>query len=115
MFRNAGLVEAPFFNTLYQSMKGYMYILRCSNGSLYTGSTKYLEIRIRQHQAGFGANHTKKHLPVKLVYYEEFQRIDVAFYREKQIQKWTHKKKLALIEGDFDALKALSICRSKKQ
>ena len=66
--------------------KGYMYILECADGSYYTGSTKYLEKRLAQHQAGEGANHTKRHLPVKLVYYEEFQRIDHAFYREKQIE-----------------------------
>ena len=63
-----------------------MYILECSNGQYYTGSTKNLEMRLAQHQAGEGANFTKKHLPVKLVYYEEFQRIDEAFYREKQVQ-----------------------------
>ena len=63
-------------------MKGYMYILLCSDGSYYTGSTKYLELRLAQHQSGEGANHTKKHLPVELVYYEEYQRIDEAFYRE---------------------------------
>ena len=74
-------------------MKGYLYILECSNGLYYTGSTKYLERRIKQHQSGNGANFTRKHLPVKLVYFEEFQRIDEAFYREKQIQGWSHKKK----------------------
>ncbi|MDT0538873.1 GIY-YIG nuclease family protein [Croceitalea sp. P059] len=66
-------------------MKGYTYILECSDGTYYTGSTKYLELRIRQHQEGKGANHTKKRLPVHLVYVEIFQRIDEAFYREKQI------------------------------
>ncbi|MBK0370725.1 GIY-YIG nuclease family protein [Flavobacterium agrisoli] len=80
-------------------MKGYLYILECSNGTYYTGSTNDLEIRIQQHQAGEGANHTKKYLPVKLVYYEEYQRIDEAFYREKQVQGWSRKKKEALIEN----------------
>ncbi len=73
--------------------KGYMYILECSDGSYYTGSTKCLELRIQQHQNGEGANYTKRRLPVNLVYYEEFQRIDKAFYREKQIQGWNRKKK----------------------
>ena len=67
-------------------MKGYMYILECANGQYYTGSTKDLEVRLYQHQNGEGANFTKKHLPVKLVYFEEYERIDEAFYREKQIQ-----------------------------
>ena len=79
--------------------KGYMYILECADGSYYTGSTKSLEIRIAQHQAGEGANHTKKRLPVKLVYFEEYQRIDEAFYREKQVQGWSRKKKETLING----------------
>ncbi|WP_312902970.1 GIY-YIG nuclease family protein, partial [Chryseobacterium taichungense] len=51
-------------------MKGWMYILLCADGSYYTGSTNDLERRITQHQMGEGANHTKKRLPVKLIYYE---------------------------------------------
>jgi putative endonuclease len=53
-------------------MKGYMYILLCSDGSYYTGSTIDLERRLEQHQNGEGANHTKRRLPVTLVYYEEY-------------------------------------------
>jgi putative endonuclease len=49
-------------------MKGYMYILECSDGSYYTGSNKNLELRILEHQNGEGANHTKKRLPVKLIF-----------------------------------------------
>tara|TARA_B100000508_G_scaffold91658_2_gene71445 strand:+ start:9202 stop:9483 length:282 start_codon:yes stop_codon:yes gene_type:complete len=89
-------------------MKGYMYILECSDGSLYTGSTKHLEKRIVDHNSGNGANHTRKNGPSKLVYYEEYSRIDQAFYREKQIQKWSRRKKRALIEGDQDLIKAFS-------
>ena len=89
-------------------MKGYMYILECADGSYYTGSTTRLELRLQQHQNGTGANHTKKHLPVKLLYYEEFQRIDEAFYREKQVQGWSRKKKEALINKMAEA------ARSKK-
>ena len=90
-------------------MKGYVYILECSNGSYYTGSTKDIVKRIDQHQNGHGSNHTKKHLPVSLVYLEEFLRIDDAFYREKQIQGWSRKKKEALILGNFNQLPELSI------
>ncbi|GGE21608.1 GIY-YIG nuclease family protein [Psychroflexus salis] len=89
---------------------GYMYILECSNGSYYTGSTKNLERRLQQHQNGDGANHTKKHLPVKLVYFETFSRIDEAFYREKQIQGWSRKKKEALINGFPEKLHDLAKC-----
>ncbi|MBK7763545.1 MAG: GIY-YIG nuclease family protein [Bacteroidetes bacterium] len=89
-------------------MKGWMYILLCSDGSYYTGSTIDLERRIEEHQRGEGANHTKKHLPVQLVYSEQFSRIDEAFAREKQIQGWNRKKKEALIFGNPNLLPALA-------
>ncbi|MDO6440013.1 GIY-YIG nuclease family protein [Cyclobacterium sp. 1_MG-2023] len=91
-------------------MKGYMYILECSDGSYYTGSTIDLELRLKQHQGGEGAKYTKKKLPVKLVYYEEFQRIDEAFYREKQVQGWSRKKEEALIKSLTDNLHELARC-----
>lgn len=72
-------------------VKGYLYILECCDGTYYTGITKDLKIRLEQHQEGIGANHTAKRLPVTLLYYEEFTRIDEAFYREKQIQGWSRK------------------------
>ena len=89
-------------------MKGYMYILLCSNGQYYTGSTNDMDRRLAEHQNGEGANFTKKHLPVELLYFEEFQRIDKAFYREKQIQGWSRKKKEALINGQTDELPKLA-------
>ena len=89
-------------------MKGYMYILLCNDGSYYTGSTNNLELRLQQHFAGEGANHTKKHPPVKLLYYEEFDRIDEVFYREKQVQGWSRKKKEALIHREYEKLPELS-------
>ena len=90
-----------------------MYILLCSNGLYYTGSTKDLDRRLAQHQIGEGANFTRKHLPVELVYYEEFNRIDDAFYREKQVQGWSRKKKEALIKGEFNKLHNLSECTNQ--
>ncbi|MCH6233661.1 GIY-YIG nuclease family protein [Cognataquiflexum rubidum] len=89
-------------------MVAYMYILICGNGQYYVGSTKNLDLRIEQHQLGQGSNFTKKNLPVRLVYVEEFDRIDLAFNREKQIQKWSHDKKEAFINGDIKRLKLLS-------
>ena len=89
-------------------MKGYMYILLCNDGSYYTGSTSNLELRLQQHFAGEGANHTKKHPPVRLLYFEEFDRIDEAFYREKQVQGWSRKKKEALIHREYNKLPELS-------
>ena len=94
-------------------MKGYTYILLCSDGSYYTGSTNNLELRLMQHQNGEGANHTMKRLPVELVYYEEYDRVDTAYYREKQIQKWSRKKKEALINGWDEKLKKEAECMNE--
>ena len=88
--------------------KGYMYILKCADDSYYSGSTIDLELRLIQHQNGEGANHTQKRLPVLLVYYEEYQNIEDAFYREKQVQGWSRKKKEALIENRREDLPLLS-------
>ena len=90
-----------------------MYILQCADGSYYTGSTVDLEQRLSQHQTGQGANHTKKRLPVRLVYYEKFARIDKAFYREKQVQGWSRKKKQALIAGRTEKLKKAAECMNE--
>ena len=88
--------------------KGYMYILECSNGKYYTGSTVDLARRIEQHQNGEGANFTRKHLQVKLLYFEEYERIDLAFKREKQVQGWGRKKKEALINFEYEKLPELA-------
>lgn len=94
--------------TTFRNMKGWMYILECADGSYYTGSTNNLELRLKQHQNGEGANHTKNRLPVELVYSEEFARIDEAFYREKQVQGWSRQKKEALIRNKATTLPELS-------
>jgi superfamily II DNA or RNA helicase len=99
---------------LVKNAEGYMYILECGDGSFYTGSTIDLRLRLEQHKNGEGAEYIKNNLPVKLVYYETFSRIDLAFEREKQIQKWSRAKKLALIKGDIDALKELSKNKQKQ-
>ncbi len=90
-------------------MIGWMYILECADCTYYTGSTINLELRIAQHQSGKGANHTKSRLPVRLVYWEQYSRIDEAFYREKQVQGWSRKKKEALIHGCPELLPKLAL------
>jgi len=52
-------------------------------------------------------------LPVELLYYEEFQRIDEAFYREKQVQGWSREKKEALINGEYEKLHELAECKNE--
>ena len=64
----------------------YMYMLQCADGSFYVGSTLNLERRLAQHNEGEGAEYTKSRLPVQLLYFEEFDRVDDAYRREKQVQ-----------------------------
>jgi type I site-specific restriction endonuclease len=94
---------------------GFMYVLQCKDGSFYTGSTNDLVRRIEQHKNGEGAEYTKLHSPIKLVYYETFERVDLAFAREKQVQKWSRAKKIALIKGDIELLKKLSKNKSEQE
>lgn len=103
-------VVEPVETTLLKAnkMKGFVYILECSDGTYYTGSTVDLMSRITEHQNGNGANHTKKRLPVKLVYFEVYNRIDEAFKREEQIQGWSRKKKEALINQESEKLPEIS-------
>ena len=87
---------------------GYVYILECGDQSYYVGSTTNLPARIHQHQTGEGAAYTKRRQPVRLVWAQEFDRIDEAFAFEKQVQGWGREKRRALIEGRFDDLPGLS-------
>lgn len=100
---------------LIEKAYGYVCVLECSDGSYYTGRTKNLEKRLIEHRNGEGAKHTKNRLPVKLVYYETYDRIDVAFYREKQIQGWSRQKKEALINNDIELIKSLSKSKTIQQ
>ena len=85
-----------------------MYILECSDGSYYVGSTWDLEKRVWEHNQGVGAKYTSRRRPVKLVFAEEFESISEAYQREKQVQGWGRKKREALIEGQIDSLPNLA-------
>jgi len=86
----------------------WMYILECSDGTYYVGSTKDLEYRLSEHQEGKGAKYTSRRLPVKLVYSEEYESIVDAYSREKQIQNWSRAKREALINGEKESLPKLA-------
>ena len=75
----------------------YTYIVRCSDGSLYTGWTNDLEKRIKAHNEGKGAKYTKSRRPVELVYYEAFEKKEEAMSREWAIKQMTRQEKLRLI------------------
>ncbi len=87
----------------------YTYILLCADNSYYIGSTQNLESRLNDHNEGIlGAAYTFIRRPVTLVYSESFDTQLEAIKRERQLKGWSHAKKVALINGDFDTLKKLS-------
>jgi putative endonuclease len=86
----------------------WMYILECSDGSYYVGSTKDLEYRLYEHQEGKGAKYTSRRLPIKLVYSEEYERVSDAYVRGKQVQSWSRAKREALIKGNQEILPELA-------
>ncbi len=75
----------------------YTYILECNDKSLYTGWTTDLEQRLVAHNLGRGAKYTRAHLPVKLVYYEEFATKEEAMKREYAIKQLSREEKVELI------------------
>lgn len=86
----------------------FVYILKCSDNSYYTGVTNNFEKRVNEHQSGLIKGYTSSRLPVKLVFSETFSDINQAIRFEKQVKGWSRKKKEALINGDFDLLVKLS-------
>lgn len=81
-------------------MSHWVYLLRCGDGSLYTGATDDVARRLCAHQCGRGAKYTRSHLPVELVYSEELPNHSAALRREAAIKKLTRAQKLSLIAGD---------------
>ena len=77
----------------------FVYILRCADGTLYTGITKDLARRTQQHNDGTAARYTRSRRPVKLVYQERQRSQSLALRREAAIKKLTRPQKLAMIRG----------------
>jgi putative endonuclease len=90
----------------------FVYILKCSDESYYTGVTSNLEKRVSEHQSGIIKGYTSNRLPIKLVFSERFADINQAIRFEKQVKGWSRSKKEALVNMDFDLLVRLS---SKKK
>lgn len=89
-------------------MAFYVYILRCHDGSYYTGHTDNLEARFAAHQSGQIQGYTFARRPVQLVFSEQFTSRQEAFERERQIKGWSRAKKEALIKQDWSRLKNLA-------
>ena len=92
--------------------KAWVYILKCSDNSYYTGKTQNLELRMAQHQNGTLKGYTSKRRPVQWVFVQEFPTYIEAIQAERQIKCWSRAKKEALICGDFELLHDLSVCRN---
>lgn len=95
-------------------MAFWVYILKCSDGSYYTGHTDELERRIAEHVAGeFRGCYTYQRRPVELVFSQDFPTRDEALRAERQIKGWSRAKKLAMINGDWETVSRLARSRAK--
>ncbi|HLW72856.1 MAG TPA: GIY-YIG nuclease family protein [Candidatus Babeliales bacterium] len=86
----------------------FMYMLKCNDGSYYIGHTDDIDKRIAEHTQGKINGYTKKRLPVKIVYVQNFMTRDEAINAERQIKGWSRKKKEALLRDDWEKIKELS-------
>ena len=86
----------------------FTYILRCADDTLYVGHTENLASREQTHNDGKGAKYTAARRPVRMVYAEEHPSAESAIARERQLKRWSNKKKEALILGDRAALRSLA-------
>lgn len=84
---------------IYRSGKFYVYIVKCKDGTYYTGYTNNLEKRIKLHNKGKGAKYTRDRRPVKLVWKKEYKQFKSAFKTERVIKGLTRKQKESLVKG----------------
>lgn len=87
-------------------MSFFVYILRCADGTYYTGHTDDLDRRMAEHHSGSCEGYTSLRRPVELVWSQEFPSRDEAIQRERQVKDWSRAKKEALIQGDWDKVSA---------
>ena len=91
----------------------YVYLLQCSDDSIYRGMTNSIDRRLEEHRIGLNPDcYTFRKRPLKLIFHQEFIQFNQAEYYEKKIKKWSRSKKLALANEDFELLKDLSICKN---
>ena len=94
----------------------FVYILRCADGSFYTGLTRRpIEARLSEHNAGLVRGYTAKRRPVELIYSEAHTRYDEAVAAELRIKGWSRAKKIALIAGEYDALQDFATRHQRSQ
>ena len=93
----------------------WIYILRCSDKTLYVGMTENLELRLAQHANGTFGGYTAARRPVELVWTEQVQTTNDAFKLERQLKGWSRAKKEALIQGDFVGIHEIVAAERKRR
>ncbi len=93
-------------------MAFYVYMVKCSDGSLYVGHTDDLDARLHAHRTRHYSGYTAKRLPVELIYSETFMTRDDAFAAERQLKGWSRAKKLALADGDWAEVRRQALRRT---
>jgi predicted GIY-YIG superfamily endonuclease len=96
-------------------MSFYMYMLECSDHSIYTGHSDNLEARLSAHNDGRFRGYTYDRCPVRLLFHEPFATREEAFAAERQVKGWSREKKLALARRDWEVLKELSVRRTPRR
>ena len=96
-------------------MAFYVYMLECSDNSIYTGHSDNLEARMAAHHDGRFRGYTYKRRPLRLIFHDTFPTREEAFAVEREIKGWSREKKWALARADWDALKELSVRRTPRR
>jgi putative endonuclease len=92
----------------------YVYILRCFDGTFYVGVTNNVDRRFAEHAGGLDPDcYTFKRRPLMIAHVSEFAWVDQAIAFEKKLKSWSHRKKRAFIDGDFEALARYSRGRDR--
>jgi predicted GIY-YIG superfamily endonuclease len=94
-------------------MAFWVYILRCGDGSYYTGQTDDLECRISQHHTGEFGGYTATRKPLELIFHQDFVTREEAREAETQIKGWSRRKKEALMRGDWESITRFARVRAK--
>jgi putative endonuclease len=90
-----GPLRAPVQSTVVHCV----YIVRCADGTFYTGYARDPDARAKAHNSGRGARYTSGRRPVTLVHVERFRSLGKALRREHELKQWTRAEKIALVEG----------------
>ena len=85
----------------------FVYMVRCADGTLYTGFARDPQARVQVHNSGKGAKYTRTRLPVSLVYVEQCESLSAALKRERQLKPWSRAQKEALVAGNLPLHKRL--------